>query len=269
LYRGQKLDCDCVQIFTRSARQWRGKPLTDEDVVDFRRARRETGIRQVIAHANYLINLASHDRSKHRRSLTAIADDLTRCEVLKLSGLVVHPGSHLGRGVDAGIARIADSINRVLDRASDGRTRILLETGSGEGNGVGSRFEQLAAIIERVERPKRIGVCLDTCHVFAAGYDLRTCEGCDAMWREFRSTVGMSRLKVIHMNDCRGSLGQHLDRHEHLGRGRIGPDAFRMIMQDTRLTRVPKIVETPKGEEDDGKLDRRNLSLLRRWAAES
>ena len=264
--RGEAVGCACMQIFARNPRQWRAIPLAAGDVAAVREARRRTRIWPVVAHANYLVNLAARDRATYRRSLNALEADLVWCERLGLPGVVVHPGAHAGRGVEAGIARIADSINRLLDRPSSGKAKILLETTAGQGQGVGSRFEHLAEIIERVASHRRVGVCLDTCHVFAAGYDLRTEAAYERTWAEFDATVGRSRLEVIHLNDCKGALGSHLDRHEHIGQGHVGRGAFRLLMQDPRLDHVPKILETPKGQKDHGVLDRRNLSLLRRLA---
>ena len=194
-------------------------------------------------------------------------DDLRRCEALGLPGVVVHPGSHGGRGLADGISRVADALHAVLDHTGSLKAKVVLETPAGQGNGVGARFEELAAILERVGNRLRTGVCFDTCHVFAAGYDLRAEAAYDQTWSTFRTTIGIQRLKIIHVNDSLTELGQRVDRHEHLGEGRLGLTAFRLLMQDPRLLRVPKVIETPKDVKDDGAWDRRNLGLLRQLAS--
>lgn len=265
--RGEAVGCTCMQIFTRNPRQWRGASLVEADLRAFKREQRRTGIWSVVSHANYLINLASRDRTLRRRSGKAIGDELARCELLGLSGVVVHPGSHKGGGVEDGIKRAADAINAAFDLPTNERAKLILETTAGQGDSVGCRFEHLAGIIERIEQRKRVGVCLDTCHVFAAGYDMRTPKAYEETWVKFDAIIGRGRLKVVHLNDCKGGLGSNLDRHEHIGRGKLGRQAFKLVMQDPRLARVPKVLETPKGPRDDGRWDRRNLGVLRRMAA--
>ena len=267
LGRGVAVGCACAQIFTRNARQWRGARLSEEEVRLFRYAQRETMIRPVWGHANYLINLAASDRTIRRRSLAALADDLQRCDALGLPGVVVHPGSHGGRGAVDGISRAADALCAVLGRTDRLKARVVLETSAGQGNSIGLRFEEIAEILALVGCRPRTGVCLDTCHVFAAGYDLRTRAAYDRTWAAFCATIGVQRLKIIHVNDCKGGLGRRLDRHEHLGRGYLGARAFRLLMRDRRLLKIPKVLETPKGKRDDGTWDRRNLRLLRELAA--
>ncbi len=265
--RAEAVGCACMQIFTRNPRQWRGNPLAEADVRAFKREQRRTGIWSVVSHANYLINLASRDRALRRRSGQAIGEELAHCELLGLSGVVVHPGSHKRGGVEDGIKRAADAINAAFDLPTNAKAKLILETTAGQGDSVGCRFEHLAGIIERIEQRRRVGVCFDTCHVFAAGYDMRTPKAYEETWAEFDAAIGRGRLKVVHLNDCKGSLGSNLDRHEHIGRGKLGRQAFQLVMQDSRLARVAKILETPKGPKDDGRCDRRNLGRLRRLAA--
>lgn len=240
--------------------------MPQEEVRRFRSAQRAEAIRPVWGHANYLINLGASDRTIRRRSLAALEDDLQRCDALGLPGVVVHPGSHGGRGLADGILRVADALCTVLGRTESLRARVVLETSAGQGNGIGSRFEELADILERVGNRPRTGVCFDTCHVFAAGYDLRSRAAYDRTWSAFRASIGIQRLKIIHVNDCKGELGRGLDRHEHLGRGYLGTTAFRLLMQDRRLLGIPKVIETPKGKKGGGECDRRNLRLLRQLA---
>lgn len=264
--RGAAVGCACAQIFIRNARQWQGVRLSQEEARLFRSAQRESSIRPVWGHANYLINLAASDRTIRRRSLTALEDDLRRCDVLGLPGVVVHPGSHGGRGTADGISRVTAGLCAVLDRTEPLKAKVVLETSAGQGNGIGARFEELADILVRVGNRSRTGVCFDTCHVFAAGYDLRTRAAYERTWATFCATIGMQRLKIIHVNDCKGDLGHRSDRHEHIGRGCLGTTAFRLLMRDQRLVKIPKVVETPKGKEDDGAWDRRNVGLLRKLA---
>ncbi len=251
--------CGVLQIFTKSNSQWRAKPLTEEDVQLFARTRAESGIARVVAHDCYLINLASPDPALWRKSHDAFAEEVERCERLGLQGLVMHPGAHMGAGEEAGLARIATALDEVHRRCPGYATRILLETTAGQGTSLGWRFEHLAGILMRVRESERIGVCLDTCHVFAAGYELRTEAGYRATMREFDRVVGLGRIEAFHVNDSKREFGSRVDRHEHVGRGKIGRAGFRWLMNDRRFRDVPMILETPK--EDD--MDRVNLAVLR------
>ena len=268
LERGHALDCACLQIFTRNARQWQARPLSRDEIKAFARGRRQTRIWPVVAHASYLINLAAREPATRRRSLAALEDDLRRADALHLPGLVVHPGSSRGHAARDGIQRIAESILAILERTSALSIKILLETTAGQGNEVGARFEELAGILALAANRRRMGVCFDTCHAFAAGYDLRTEKAYQKTWAEFDSTIGIRRLHAIHLNDSKGDIGSRLDRHEHIGAGRLGLTPFRLLMQDARLSAIPKMIETPKGRKDD-EWDRRNLALLRRLARAS
>ena len=254
--------CTAVQIFTKNANTWKERTLTADDVRRFAAARRETGIRHLASHTSYLINLASPDASKHAMSCAALAAELTRCAALEIPYLVLHPGAHMHSGRDAGIARVAAAVNRIFADLAGNPTRLLLETTAGQGTGLGHTFTQLAAIMARIEDRDRVGVCLDTCHVFAAGYDLRTEAAYARTLEAFDAAVGLGSLCWIHLNDALQELGSRIDRHAHIGQGCIGEAGFRLIMNDPRLDHIPKVLETPKktGTQD---WDRVNLDKLR------
>ncbi|HUW81739.1 MAG TPA: deoxyribonuclease IV [Phycisphaerae bacterium] len=263
--RGRQVGCDCLQIFVKNQRQWRARPITDEQVRLWRRARRDTQLRPVFAHGTYLVNLASPDRAVWRRSVAACWDELVRCERLGIRDLIVHPGAHGGRGVLAGIARVTAALNELFDRTPGAPVRILLETTAGQGNAIGHEFEQLAEIIGGVGNRRRVGVCIDTAHVFAAGYDLRTLNGYAGTIERLDRAVGLRRVRCLHLNDSKTACGSRVDRHDHIGRGKLGRAAFRMLLNDPRLMSVPRILETPKGEDGRGRsYDRNNLDRLRR-----
>lgn len=261
---GVEVGCDCLQIFVKNQRQWSGPPLSEEAVGRFKAAARDTGLTPVVAHATYLINLASPDTTNSRRSIDALADELLRCTRLGVPYLIVHPGAHLGEGVPAGIKRIIRSMNKIHKRVGHESTRVLLETTAGQGSCIGHRIEHLAEIINGVDYPERLGVCVDTCHVFAAGYDIARDEGYERLMTELTEYVTLDRVRCIHVNDSKGKCGSRVDRHEHIGKGRIGKAGFRSLVNDPRLARVPKILETPKGKDGRGTdLDRVNLRRLR------
>jgi deoxyribonuclease-4 len=262
---GVRVGCDCLQIFVRNQRQWRAPPLTDEQVAAFEAAKRETGLDPVVAHASYLLNPASPDRAMRKKSIHGMIDELTRCEALGISALIFHPGSHVDDTMEAGIKRISRSLDEVHGQCPGYRTIILLETTAGQGTAIGHRFEQLAAILDRVREPDRLGVCLDTCHLFAAGYDFRTAAKYGAMIDELDSAIGLSHVRCIHVNDSKRGLGSRVDRHEHIGKGRIGKRGFAHFLNDERFASVPMILETPKGKDGRGTdLDKVNLKRLRR-----
>jgi len=258
--RAARAGCDTMQIFLKNSNQWKARPLSVEDRSLCRRARAACGISPVVAHTAYLINPASPDPDLHGLSLNALVEEMERAELLEVPLLVMHPGSHKGAGEPAGIMRIAESLNRALDRTGPA-VSIVLENTAGQGSSIGYRFEHLARILERVRNIDRVGFCLDTCHLFAAGYDIRSGEGYRKTLREFDRLVGIDRIRVLHLNDSRGAVGSRIDRHEHIGRGRIGLEAFRCMMNDRRFRDVPKILETPKGQ--DLREDRMNLERLR------
>jgi deoxyribonuclease-4 len=262
LVRGGALGCEAVQIFLKSNMQWRGHAIGEAERERFFAHRAAGGIKAVFAHDCYLINLASPDDRVYEKSQMALLDELMRAELLRLPYIVMHPGAHLGSGVRAGIRRLADALNRLLRAHRGGSVSILLETTSGQGTSVGYRFEQIAEIIEGIKNRARVGVCVDTCHVFAAGYDLRTPASYRETFREIERIIGLKRVKVFHLNDSRKPLGARIDRHEHIGKGYLGLDAFRLLLNDERFRDVPMVLETPKGKGD--RYDRRNLATLRR-----
>jgi deoxyribonuclease-4 len=261
---GVDAGCDCLQIFVKNQRQWRARPLTEDVVTRFRQAARRTGIRPVVAHATYLINLASPDDTRWHQSIDALTEELLRCEALGVRWLVVHPGAHLGEGVEAGLARITMALDKIHRRTAGIRARLLLETTAGQGTTLGAEFTHFRWIMDAVREPRRLRVCLDTCHLFAAGYDLRRPVGYERMVAELVEHVGLSNVACIHVNDSKGACGSRLDRHEHIGRGRIGRAGFALLVNDPRFVAVPKILETPKGTDARGlDLDRVNLQRLR------
>ncbi len=261
--RGEALGCTAIQIFTKNASQWRGKPISPADAAAFRSAWAQSAIAEIIAHDSYLINLAAPVEENWRKSIEAFIDELQRCALLGVPYLVIHPGAHLDSGLDAGIARIAEAFRLIFAEAPAGVT-VLLENTAGQGSYLGSRFEELAAIMAAVPTG-RFGVCFDTCHAFAAGYDIATAEGCRKVLEEFDRVLGLPLLRVFHFNDSKKGLGCHLDRHEKIGEGALGSEVFRTLLHDQRFQKVSKILETPKGEKDE--LDRINLDRLRQLAA--
>lgn len=264
ILHAEAVECACVQLFVKSSNQWKAKPLAEEEIAQFKSERARTGIGPAVAHSSYLINVGSPDAALYEKSREALAIEYERCTQLGVEYLVFHPGAHTGDGVEGGIARIAKAMDWVLARHKSSPTLLLLETTAGAGSHIGSTFEELRAILDKLEHGDRAAVCLDTCHVFAAGYDIRTEAGYQKTMKTFDEVIGLDRLKAIHCNDSKYDFGTHKDRHEHLGKGYIGADAFGFIMRDPRLKTVPKIIETEK--DDDGELDRMNLGLLRKLA---
>ena len=262
LERGLAVGCGAVQIFLKNQRQWTAKPLTDADVRAFRTARRRTGLRRVFAHASYLINLCTADRAAHRQAVEAFTDELERAEALGLSCVVIHPGSHLGAGLDSGIACVTRALDDAFRRTPGYRVKVALENTAGAGHTVGRTFAELGVLIERSARPERLGVCVDTCHLFAAGYDIRAATGWARAVDELAERVGLRRVLAFHLNDAAAGLGSGLDRHQHIGRGRLGLAPFRRLLNDRRFAAVPKVLETPKDPEP--RMDLANLARLRR-----
>jgi len=258
------VDGTALQIFTRNQRQWKIPPLSKYDIELFSIAREQWGDYPIAAHDSYLINLASNKDEQIDRSLLSFSEELRRIEALSIPWLVTHPGSHLGDGVDVGIERYAANLDRAIESSGTSQCMVLLETTAGQGTNLGSTFEELARIIELSAHPDRIGVCYDTCHTFAAGYDLRTPETYTATFDAFDRIIGLDRLKFFHVNDTKNEFNSHKDRHEHIGKGEIGLEGFRSLMQDPRFAEVPKTLETPK--EKDLKDDVRNLKTLRSLA---
>jgi deoxyribonuclease-4 len=261
VWRGQKAGCDTIQVFVKNANRWKAKELTEKDINDFLQALKETGIGPVVAHNSYLINLASPDEDLWLKSLEAMIVEVERCTSLGIPYLVMHPGAHSGAGEEVGLTRITNALNEIIKRTEHSQVMLLLETTAGQGSILGGRFEHLAELISSCYYPERLGVCLDTCHIFTAGYDLRTAEACEKTFREFDEIIGLDNLKAIHVNDSKGELGSHRDRHEHIGMGQIGLEGFRWIVNNPLLNPLPMLLETPKGP--DLKEDMDNLSLLR------
>ena len=263
---GEHFKCTTIQIFTKNASQWRAKPLAEDEIATYKRRQKESAISPVVAHDSYLINLGSNDKALLQKSREAFLVEMQRCELLEIPCLVTHPGSHTGAGEAAGLKTIADSLSWLHHKLPEAKVMICLETTAGQGTNLGYRFEQIANIIELSDSPEGLGVCLDTCHIFAAGYDIRTERAYKKTMREFDSVIGLKRLKVIHFNDSRKELGSRVDRHEHIGKGFIGVEPFGFFMNDRSLAKIPKILETPKG--DDGSADDRNLAILRKLVRE-
>jgi len=259
--RARTAGCQVLQVFTKNSNQWKARSLAAEEIARFREALAREGIDGVSAHGSYLINLASPDDVLYRRSIDALGVELDRCEALGIDSLIVHPGAHVGSGVAAGTERIAAGLDEALGARPGMRTRLLLEVWAGQGSTIGGHFEEIAGILARVREPDRIGVCFDTCHAFAAGYDMRTRETYDATFAAFDRLVGVGRIGAFHLNDSKGDLGCRLDRHEHIGKGWIGLEAFRLLLNDPRWGGVPKYLETPKGPELAEDIE--NLATLR------
>lgn len=252
LYRaitsGHEIGCTAVQLFTASPRQWRARPLSDEDISAFARAREETGIDTVISHDSYLINLAAPAEDILQRSREAFLEEMQRAEALNIPWVVTHMGSYLDSSEEEGLAVLGESVRRLLQQTEGMRVGIALETTAGQGTNLGYRFEHLARIIDMAGGSERVGVCFDTCHVFVAGYDIRTPEALSATLDEFDRVIGLERLKVIHVNDAKKSLGSRVDRHAHIGEGELGLETFRILLHEPRLAHVPVILETPDPE---------------------
>ncbi len=259
--------CESVQLFTKPPSQWEGKPLADEDVALFRRVRRGSGVRVAIAHDSYLINLASPDEALYRRSIEAFVVEMERAERLGLHYLVLHPGAPLDSGEEAGLARVAAALDEAHARCPDYRVQALLETTAGQGSTLGHRFEHLASILARVAQPARLGVCFDTCHVFAAGYALFPEAEYQATMRAFDEAIGLGRLRVFHVNDSLKLRGSRVDRHAHVGRGEIGLGAFGLLVNDRRFRARPMVLETAKEEGEETDMDAVNLATLRGLSA--
>ena len=257
-----------VQVFTKNQQQWNVPPLKEDAVDAWRSACGDAGFAATVSHASYLINLASPDAALRKKSVGLFVEELRRCDALGIPYLVVHPGAHMGDGEAKGCARVADSLDQALGRAG-GDTTVCLESTAGSGTTLGGRLEHLADVIAAGKHPDRMGVCLDTAHLFAAGLDFRG-RKYPAFTRHVDATVGLDRVKVWHLNDSKKPLGSRVDRHEHVGLGTVGDAGFRPIVRDRRWRDVPKILETPKGKSDDGRpWDAVNLDRLRLLAKRS
>lgn len=261
IYRGQKATCDTIQMFNKANSQWRAKPIEQEELDKFFKAIEETKITVACSHASYLINLASPDKDLNLKSYESFKLEMERCAMLKIPNLVVHPGSHVGSGEQEGMDRIIANLNKLFAELNDNTVTVCLEATAGQGSNLGYTFEQLAYMIAGVKEKSHIGVCVDTCHVFSAGYPITDPVDYKATMKKFEETVGLDRLRVMHLNDSKKGLGEKKDRHEHIGEGKIGIEAFRNILNDKKLAKIPMVIETPK--EEDLEEDIKNLALLR------
>jgi len=265
-----RLKCDCVQVFTKNNNQWRAKELTDEDVRLFKGKLKELGVTHPLAHDSYLINLASPDPVLWKKSVDSFVMEMLRADRLGIPYLVTHPGAHTTSSEDAGVAEVVRALDETHRQTRGIRTKCLLETTAGQGSCLGRTFEQLATMIDGVQDPDRLGVCVDTCHIFAAGYPISTEKDFKATMRALDKTVGVTLVKAFHLNDSAKPLGSRVDRHAHIGKGMIGKEAFRLLLNDKRFSKVPMYLETPKGsgqDEKEGKFDTMNLKTLRRLVA--
>lgn len=255
------VESDAVQIFTKNQRQWAAKPIADADAALFRQKFNDSGLKSVVAHNSYLINMASPKDDLWAKSVAAMQDELERCELLEVPFLVAHPGSHVGSGREVGLDRIVEALEQIHSALPGYSVRTLLETTAGQGTNLGSSFDDLAYLMERVSAPDRLGVCFDTCHVFVAGYDIRTPSAHEVTMNEFDRIIGLGQIEAFHFNDSINELGSRKDRHELIGKGMIGADGFRNFMRDERFAGKPALLETDKG--DDLAEDRAALALLR------
>jgi deoxyribonuclease-4 len=256
--RAAAINASAMALFAKNSNQWKGKVMTDDDVARFASLR---NVVPIITHASYLINLATTNAEFHRKSIGAMIDELDRAERLGIHAVVLHPGAHLNAGIGAGLDQIARSFDQIHAAIPNHRVVTLLETAAGQGSCLGCTFEELGRIIDLVDDKRRIGICIDTCHVFAAGYDIRTRDGYEKMIDDVEEHVGIENVGAFHLNDSKKPLGSRVDRHQHIGKGEIGTEAFRMLLNDARFKRIPKLLETPKTIETVS--DRKNMKLLR------
>jgi len=258
--RGESIGCAAIQIFLKNSNQWRGAAISQEEAQTFKADLAASRIRAVFGHDSYLINLASPDEGLYEKSIRAMVDEVERAALLGVPFIVIHPGSHMGEGEQWGLKRIIEGVNRVFGETPRSGVKIAFETTAGQGTNLGCRFEQLATLMEGVSDPSRTGACFDTCHVFAAGYDMRARKDYRATLRTFDEVIGLGNLLAIHLNDSKKELGSRVDRHEHIGKGFLGLESFRHVLNDSRLKKIPKVLETPKGP--DLKEDVENLEVL-------
>lgn len=258
IHRGESIGCTTIQIFTKNNRQWFAKPIISSEMEVFKNAQKNSIIKTVVAHAAYLINIGASDEVIKNKSLQALKQELERCEQLAIPFLILHPGSSGSMDEYECLDQIALNLDQVISQVP-GTSMILLETMAGQGTNLCYTFEQIAHIINRSQFRNRLGVCLDTCHVFAAGYDLRTEETYNRLWEKFDSIIGLEKLKIIHINDSKKELGSRVDRHEHIAQGQLGAEPFKLLFNDPRFFDIPKILETPK---EDLIEDLRNMQVI-------
>jgi len=256
--RGKSIGCTAIQIFVKSNRQWYSKPLAPDEIERFLKLQKETGM-FVFAHASYLINLAAESEAARQKSIRSMLEEFEKSEALKLSFTVLHPG--VSPNESEGIKRIAKSIDSLFKSTKGYKVKLLLENTAGQGSALGYKFEHFAQWLDLVEDPKRLGICFDTCHGYAAGYDLKSDEGYKKTWEEFDKIIGLNKLMAFHLNDCKKGLGSRVDRHEHIGKGTLGKQPFQHLLNDKRFKDLPMALETPKDPEM--KLDIMNLKVLR------
>jgi len=266
LERGAEAGCDVIQVFSKSNQQWAARPIADSDLASWAGARASTGVIPAMVHTSYLLNLASPERALREKSLRALAEEYRRCALLAAPYLVLHPGAHLGTGEARGIRRVAAALDRLFVRQPDNPVLLLLETTAGQGSCIGHRFEHLRDVLAALRHPERAGVCVDTCHVFAAGYDITTNARWHRAFDRFDAVLGCEHIKAVHANDSKTPLGSRVDRHAHLGRGHIGLAGFRCLVNDARFTGLPIVLETPKPTPH---CDPINLAILRALAGRS
>lgn len=263
--RGSALGCVAIQIFTKNSNQWNAAPILPQEISSFQSACKKGGIKIAFAHAGYLINLASPDLAMHKLSINSMQEELERAEALELPFVVVHPGSHKEAGELVGVLQVVEAIKQLVEATTGFRAQIVLETTAGQGNSIGYKLEHFAEIFKRLPASvlKRIGVCVDTAHVFVAGYDIRTRDGYKYFWNEFKKYIGLEFLRAIHLNDSPKPCASRVDRHEHIGKGFIGLEPFGWLLNDKRFMNIPMVIETPKGATPAA--DKKNLKLLKIW----
>ncbi|REJ65169.1 MAG: deoxyribonuclease IV [Planctomycetota bacterium] len=256
--------CDCVQLFTKNNNQWRAKEITDEDAARFQSTLKELGVAHPISHDSYLINMGSPDKALWKKSIDAFIVELQRADQLGIPYVVAHPGAYTDSSEEAGLAAIVRALDEVHRQTHGATACCLLETTAGQGSNLGWRFEHLATILDGVKDPDRLGVCFDTCHVFAAGYPLGTEKEYKETMRQLNKTVGVKKVKAFHLNDSKKEFGSRVDRHEHIGQGHLGIEPFRHLLNDRRFRKTPMYLETPKGDRNGTPWDVVNLRKLRR-----
>lgn len=257
----EEIGCTAIQIFTKSNRQWKAKPISTSDAQQFIEAQKKSCVKIVVAHASYLINLGSANKETRDKSLAALIEEIKRCNTLNIPFLVLHPGTAEPGQEDTTAKDIGKLINQALLTTPECTTSVLVETMAGQGKSIGHTFEKLAMIISQVQNQSRIGVCFDTCHAFAAGYSFESQDDYKSLWAKFDATIGIDKLQCIHMNNSKKEQGAKVDRHEHIDAGKININAFAMIMNDPQLKDIPKILETPK--EQGHEEDLHNLAILK------
>jgi len=258
--RAKKVTANSIQIFTKNNNRWQGRKYTDAELRSYFVKKKQYNPFAIIAHDSYLINLCSPKEEIEQKSIAAFSDELNRCKILKLPYLVMHPGSHLGKGEEWALKKLVENFNQILKTFS-GKCKILIETTAGQGTNLGYKFEHLAFILDNVKYPEQFGICVDTCHIFAAGYDISDEKKYQQTFQLFDKIIGINKIKVFHLNDSKNILASKKDRHEHIGKGKIGIDAFRYLVNDSRFKNIPMVLETPKGKNKE--MDIENLKILR------